>query len=282
MQRFRTYLKEMAAVSINDLDMSFIKRAERVTSFNLSSTDFQSVKNKAEIQHLIKKHFFPNFDLDKTIKDQPTAKALNDLIDDLQRESFSMYNKLHNYPLSGVGPSEATLYFLCDKAHLGGGSSAGVDLKVGSTEYEIKAALVNAQKTHVSGFKLGAGTDFKPIIRELMQMKEMYGIKTTGKGKEEIPSKSGIEVFRQKDPKKMADLDKMFQKECRDYFGNKQVIFMSNNASQKIDPEFPDAGKQKVLSKGSGRCISIQKVNATKCQIQVVTQGIIKPIISLR
>ena len=115
-----------------------------------------------------------------------------------------------------------------------------------------------------------------------MKMKQMYGIKTTGKGKEEIPSKSGIEVFRQKDPKKMAELDGLFQKECRDYFGNKQVIFMSNNASQKIDPEFPDAGKQKVLSKGSGTCIAIQKVNPIKCKIQVVTQGIIKPIISLR
>jgi len=272
----------MAAVSINDLDMTFIKRAERVTSFNISAKDFQSINNKAEIQHLIKKHFFPNFNLDRTIKNQPTAAQLNELIEDLQSENFSMYNKLHNYPLSGIGPSEATLYFLCDKSHLGGGSSAGVDLKIGSKEYEIKAALINAQKTHVSGFKLGAGTDFKRIVRELLKMKELYGVKTTGKGKEEIPSKSGIEVFRQKDPKRMAELDKMFQKECRDYFGNKQVIFMSNNASQKIDPEFPDAGKQKVLSKGSGKCISIQKVNAAKCKIQVVTQGIIKPIISLR
>ena len=282
MKKFRTYLKEMAAVSINDLDMNFIKRAERVTSFNIGPGDFQKTKNKAEIQHIIKKHFFPNFDLDRTIKDQPTANALNELIEDLQRENFSMYNKLHNYPLSGIGPAEATLYFLCDKAHLGGGSSAGVDLKIGTKEYEIKAALVNAQKTHISGFKLGAGTDFKPIVSELMKMKQMYGIKTTGKGKEEIPSKSGIEVFRQKDPKKMAELDGLFQKECRDYFGNKQVIFMSNNASQKIDPEFPDAGKQKVLSKGSGTCIAIQKVNPIKCKIQVVTQGIIKPIISLR
>ena len=80
----------------------------------------------------------------------------------------------------------------------------------------------------------------------------------------------------------MAELDGLFQKECRDYFGNKNVIFMSNNASQKIDPEFPDAGKQKVLSKGSGTCISIQKINPLKCKIQVVTQGIIKPIISLK
>lgn len=272
----------MAAVSINDLDMTFIKRAERVTSFNISSTDFQSKKNKAEIQHLIKKHFFPDFDLDKTIKGQPTAAALNDLITDLQSESFSMYNKLHNYPLNGIGPAEATLYFLCDEAQLGGGSSAGVDLKIGSTDYEIKAVLSNAQKTHVSGFKLGAGTDFKKIITELMSMKELYGIKTTGKGKEEIPSKSGIEVFRQKDPAKMAALDKLFQRECADYFGNKQVIFMANNASQKIDPEFPDAGKQKVLSKGSGKCISIQKVIPSKCKIQVVTQGIIKPIIALK
>ena len=51
MKRFRSFIREMAAVSINDLDMTFIKRAERVTSFNISSTDFQTTKNKAEIQH---------------------------------------------------------------------------------------------------------------------------------------------------------------------------------------------------------------------------------------
>ena len=49
-----------------------------------------------------------------------------------------------------------------------------------------------------------------------------------------------------------------------------------------LDKEFPDAGKQKVLSASGGTIISIQKVNPLKCQIQVVTQGVIKPIISLK
>jgi len=282
MQRFRTFLKEMAAVNVADLNTEFISKAERVISFNLSPNNFTSLEFKNEIQYLIKKHYFPKFDLSKTLKGQPSVKKLNSLIEPLKSQYPSMYNKLHNYNLKGVGPGEATLYFLLDDGYLGGGASGGVDMTVGSTPYEIKAALVNPAKTHVSGFKLGAGVDYKRIITELMKMKDEYGIKTTGKGKEEIPSKSGIMVMREKDPARMARLDKEFQKECRDYFGNKQVIFISNNASSKVDPEFPDAGKQKVLSASGGTIISIQKVIPAKCQIQVVTQGVIKPIISLK
>ena len=95
----------------------------------------------------------------------------------------------------------------------------------------------------------------------------------------------GDKVFVRVNETKLNNLyrdHKEFQKECRDYFGNKQVIFISNNASSKIDPEFPDAGKQKVLSASGGTIISIQKVIPAKCQIQVVTQGVIKPIISLK
>ena len=282
MRRFKTLIQEMAAVNVADLNTEFISKAERVISFNLSPNNFTNLEFKNEIQYLIKKHYFPKFDLSKTIKGQPTVKKLNALIEPLKSKYPSMYNKLHNYNLKGVGPGEATLYFLLDDGYLGGGTSGGIDMTVGSTPYEIKAALVNSQKTHVSGFKLGAGVDYKRIITELMKMKDEYGIKTTGKGKEEIPGKSGIMVMRERDPQKMAKLDKEFQKECRDYFGNKQVIFISNNSSSKIDKEFPDAGKQKVLSASGGTIISIQKVNPLKCQIQVVTQGVIKPIISLK
>ena len=68
MQRFRTFLKEMAAVNIADLNTEFLKRAQKVTSFNLQTKDFESLQYKAEIQHLFHMHFFPDFDLDNTIK----------------------------------------------------------------------------------------------------------------------------------------------------------------------------------------------------------------------
>ena len=115
------------------------------------------------------------YNLMKKIKNM-ILKKLNSLIEPLKSQYPSMYNKLHNYNLKGVGPGEATLYFLLDDGYLGGGASGGVDMTVGSTPYEIKAALVNPAKTHVSGFKLGAGVDYKRIITELMKMKDEYGI----------------------------------------------------------------------------------------------------------
>ena len=59
MQRFRTFLKEMAAVNVADLDTEFLKRAQKVTSFNLQTKDFESLKYKAEIQHLFNSELGP-------------------------------------------------------------------------------------------------------------------------------------------------------------------------------------------------------------------------------
>ena len=75
--KFKSYLREMAAVSVADLDADFLRRAQKVTSFNLTSKDFTSLKYKKEIQHLIRMHFFPKFDLDKTIAGKPTKDQLN-------------------------------------------------------------------------------------------------------------------------------------------------------------------------------------------------------------
>ena len=74
MQRFRTFLKEMAAVNVADLDTEFLKRAQKVTSFNLQTKDFESLKYKSEIQHLFHMHFFPKFDLDNTLKGDITLQ----------------------------------------------------------------------------------------------------------------------------------------------------------------------------------------------------------------
>ena len=61
------------------MDLDFIKRAEKVTSFNLTTKDFQSLSYKKEIQHLFNKHFFPEFDLNKTV-DKINMSSINSLI----------------------------------------------------------------------------------------------------------------------------------------------------------------------------------------------------------
>ena len=66
MRRFKTFIQEMAAVNVADLNTEFISKAERVISFNLSPNNFTNLEFKNEIQYLIKKHYFPKFDLSKT------------------------------------------------------------------------------------------------------------------------------------------------------------------------------------------------------------------------
>ena len=91
MMRFRSFvreIREMAEVNVSDLDAEFLKRAQKVTSFNLTSKDFTSLKHKKEIQHLFRTHFFPKFNLDKTISGKPTKIELNNLI----RSLFTLLN----------------------------------------------------------------------------------------------------------------------------------------------------------------------------------------------
>ena len=113
------------------MDKTFIKRATSLSSFNLVTGDFESLKYKKEIQHLFNFYYFPNFDM-KNAVDNIDMGALNRAIDLLKREDQTMFEKLHMYNLKGVGPGEATLYFLCNTAHLGGGSSAGRRCAAGS------------------------------------------------------------------------------------------------------------------------------------------------------
>ena len=112
--KFKNYMTEMAAANVSDLDADFLKRAQKVTSFNLSSSDFTSLKYKEEIQHLFRTHMFPAFDLDNTMSGAPNITKLNKLIKNLKAISSKGFRNLHNYNLKGVGPAEATLFFLLD------------------------------------------------------------------------------------------------------------------------------------------------------------------------
>ena len=39
MRRFKTFIQEMAAVNVADLDTEFLKRAQKITSFNLQAKE---------------------------------------------------------------------------------------------------------------------------------------------------------------------------------------------------------------------------------------------------
>ena len=281
MLRFRSYdmIQEMAAVNVQDLDSKFLSRAQRTTSFNLKTGDFESIKYKAEIQHLFKTHFFPEFDLSNTIKGQPTVDKLNKAIDMLKKESFINYNRLHFYNLKGVGPGEATLYFLLDDGHLGGGGSAGVDLVVGGKKYEVKAAL-EARDGSLTGFKLGGTAPVGDLVSELVKYKEELGLKTTGKGQNEVNG-SQMAAIKKKYPREYARIEAKFGQVAAKYFGNIPVIFIKNNSGKKVDPE-DSAEKTTQLSGDAGKVISIRKITAKDLVMSVASQGTLKPKILAR
>jgi hypothetical protein len=279
MKKFKTHLQEMAAVKAANLDTEFLKRAQKITSFNLRSFDFESLKHKAEIQFLIKTHFFPNFDLNKTIKGDINANQVNKLIDELKRESRAMYNKLHFYNLKGVGPGEATLFFLLDDAHLGGGTSAGVDLVVGSSKYEVKASMYSKKEGTVHGFKLGGTVPLGNLVSKIVDLKNQMGMATKGKGEAEVNS-SQLAELRKKFPKEMKQYEAEYARIAGKYFGNTPVIFINNNSSSKVDEDFP-AEKTRQLSNDAGGIVTIKQVKEKDIMMHVVTQGTIKPKVKI-
>ncbi len=267
-------IQEMAAVNVADLDMNFLNRAQKVTSFNLKPSDFQSTRYKAEIQHLFGRTFFPNFDLSQTLKGQPNMRKLNALIDQLKKENMRNYNRLHFYNLKGIGPGEATLYFLMDDADLGGGGSGGVDLIVKGTPYEIKASLVSKDGS-LSGFKLGGTAPVGPIVTKLVEYKEQLGFKTQGKGQNEV-NNNQMAAIKKKYPREYAKLEADFGRVAGKYFGNTPIIFINNNASDKIDPE-DEAEKTRLLTATAGNIVAISKVQPRHIKMHVATQGTLKP-----
>lgn len=279
MYRLKSFLREMAAVNVSSLDVDFLNRAQKITTFNLRPTDMQTTRYKSEIQHLFNRHFFKDFDLSKTIKGQPSVTKLNTLIDMLQKESMTNYNKLHFYNLKGVGPGEATLYFLLDDAVLGGGGSAGVDLMVGSKKYEIKASLHSKSDNTVYGFKFGGTEDLSKMVTQIVKWKNELGLKSSGKGVNEVGPKN-LEIIKKKYPSEWRKLEAEYSRIGGRYFGNTPVIFISNNTSMKVDPD-GDAEKIRQLSAGAGKILSIGPVTAKDISIQTVTQGTIKPRVKI-
>lgn len=266
MQKFKTFFKlqEMAAANISDLDAEFLKRAQKVTSFNLSSGDFTSLKYKKEIQHLFRTHMFPKFDLDKTLKGAPNKDKLNKLIKELKGMDRSKFMTLHNYNLKGVGPGETTLFFLLDDAALGGGSAAAADIQIAGKAYEVKAGNFNAKQNAYKDFKLGGTVPLDKMVRAAFQLRDKVDPnKKLGTEKNGV-SGSQIEAIL-KDRNLANQWNRTVQipyaKEAGKYLNKNPLILMINTTPK------PQVGE--IYHLGS--------VPTNKIKVDVVTQGTIKP-----
>lgn len=239
------------------MDLDFVRRAERVTSFNLNANDFTSLKYKKEIQHLFQKHFFPSFDLNKTIRGI-NMSTLNRLIDSLRTQDREMLGKLHSYPLRGVGPGEATIFFLVNDAHLGGGSSAGLDIVTTTKGYEVKAVSVG-RDGYASNFKLGGTFQISDLIDRIQKLKVAAGL---GAGSE--VNAGNIKDIKKKFPAEWANIEEEFKERTyQNYFRHHEIIFMYNTGPK------------------TGNIAAVKQVQKSDIILERVTSGTIKPKVKL-
>lgn len=250
---------------MSKLNQDFIKRATRVTSFNLVSNDFTSTTFKTEIQTLYAQHMFPSFDPSKALTNL-TVDGYNKLVRQLKQDNKDQYEKLHNLALKGVGPGEAVLYLLTKTGHLGGGSSAGVDLVVGSNKYEVKAAKWKSKTTKdsVADFKLGGGLiGMTQIESDIQDLAYKMGFKP--KGAAEIAG-SIFEQMKQKAPKEYNEIEKRYQQLAGKYFGSHETIFIQTESNQA---DF-------------GEILAIKRVEPKDIFMERFTSKSIKPIIKIK
>ena len=259
MKSFIGYLKEETTMS--ELDMEFIRRAMKVTSFNLAAKDFESPKHKKEIQHLFNLNFFPNFDMN-ILLDRVDKNKMNNVISRLRKENASNFENLYKYNIKGVGPGEVMLYFILNNSHLGGGSSAGLDLVVGSKGYEVKAVDYSPQG-YVNNFKVGGTFSLADIIRGVQDLKKSSGL---GSGSE--VNSGHLKEIEKKFPEELQRYyDKYADVTYKNYFKNHEIIFLSNKRG---------GGYQ------LGDVIDVKQVKKEHIQFERITSGTIKPRILMK
>lgn len=257
MNRFKFFTEEGDQMAVAGLNVDFIRRAEKVISFNLTAVDFQSVEYKREIQWLFTKNFFPSFDINRNAIDTVDKSRLNTAINKLKTINKSGYEKLHKYNIKGIGPGEIVMYYLLNKGYLGGGGSAGVDLIVGSNKYEIKAVDITSDG-YATNFKLGSTFSTADIIRDLQNLKKQTG----GSGSE--VNKSELELIRKNFPDDLARIEKDYiDRSYNKYFKNHDIIFIRNSTGKIGDIE------------------AVKKVEKKDIFLERVTSGVIKPKVKI-
>lgn len=254
-----------------DLDFDFIRRAEKVTKFNISVNDLKP-ELQPSVRYLFIKNQFPDFGKKDLFIPRFSVPGLNKAIKELKKENFTHFYNMYQFDQSGIGPGELMLYFLIDGSRVGGGGSAGVDLIVGGKEYEAKSVELRVGTQMIEGFKLGGKGELAPIMSAAQALKKKYEdemVKANKGSKNAISeiNQAQLKRLEQLEPKAMADIKKKYTKVASDYFGSTNIVFMySKSASGK-----------KV-----GEIIAAGKITPGTVQIQSITSGTIKPSIPLR
>lgn len=285
MKRFITYsqeINEMKTELLRDLDRDYIRKALSIRSIDIKGTDFNSDKRKKEIQFMLATQWFPKFPMEM-IQDTMTVSSknkINKAIDYLRNNYYSNFMRLWNFPAAGIGPGEAMLYFLVNKAIVGGGSSAGVDIMIlNGKKYELKAATISASNPKIAaGFRLGGTVQVSDFVRQVVQFKRTLGLKFGGSGEEEV-NKADLQIIRQKYPTEMKRLEDEFQIKAHNYLAkNDLVLFNNNRVSAKVKDEEARGNLKRDVG---GRIEFIGKVKKSQVRLAQISQGKPKPEVIL-
>jgi len=241
------------------MDLEFIRRATKVTSFNLTASDFTTTRYKNEIKHIFETHLVPELgDIDYS---NSVDVSLNSKIAVL-RQSPNFIN-LYNYKkIEGVGPGEVMLFLLIQDARLGGAGSAGKDLIVGSTGYEIKAASISGDKKYATQvFTGGTVKEIPFIITEMQKLAKIMNITISGS---EI-SPNTLKAMKERAPDQYIAIEKQYGIAVGKYFAGHSTIFMNN------------AGGRQFF----GSIAAIKEVKPSDIAIYQITRGNIKPRVNI-
>lgn len=208
-----------------ELDEKWLNRNRRKTRLSFTSSEFKNLTHKREKQLLISELYFPDFDLSDTIEYVDKDK-LGRLIRSLKNSHRESVINLHDYrPSTDIGPGEALVYFLVNKAYLGGGTSAGLDLFDTRHKYEIKAARISNDR-YATEFKIGTNVKVGGLIKTITDLAKKHKVPISGDG---IPW-SSIQKLKQVAKRGFEEVETDFANlTYTNYFKGKEIIFLNNN-----------------------------------------------------
>lgn len=270
--RFKSFSKLQEEAQMSDLKWDYVKQALKLKSFSITSKDLQSTTYKKEIQFVVRTTWFPKLDLDDTIKgDKFNKDAHNNLLAKLKRLDKENAGNLIHYQMAGIGPGEFMFYFMYDQLTVGGGASAGVDLKLGRTSAELKSIKIAGARSKyvpqgwISGFFMGGAVDTSALVNKIHAEMQVQGIPNGGRGTGKEYAGGAMAELKKKSPTKYAQFESEFAKLAKTYFSNETVVFINNTRTQ---PSY-------------GEILHVGPVDTKNVRMEVITQSKIKPMVKI-